>query len=151
MAVRRIRIIGTPETRQADRIDIATDPEESVEFPHVQRRPDDSPFLNLFLRRINAIGKWTWAGWISRPPVRRIVSDISPIASQTRRAKARGSPGVRGRDIPAGFHPIRLVGRSVRVKHLECEGDGGDGADEKERPADGLALALGQAVRQEEA
>jgi hypothetical protein len=31
--VRMIRTVGTLTTRQADRIDIATDPEESREFP----------------------------------------------------------------------------------------------------------------------
>ncbi len=36
-------------------------------------------------------------------------------------------------------------------EHLERERDGRDGANQHERPPDGLALALGQAVRQQKA
>ena len=37
------------------------------------------------------------------------------------------------------------------AEHLERERDGGDGADQEERPPDGLAWLSGQAIRQQEA
>src|SRR4051812_24578552 len=36
------------------------------------------------------------------------------------------------------------------AENLEREGDGADGAEQQERPADGLALVLGQAVGEQE-
>jgi hypothetical protein len=35
-------------------------------------------------------------------------------------------------------------------KDLECEGNGSEGADQKERPAGGPALLRGEAIRQQE-
>jgi len=43
-----------------------------------------------------------------------------------------------------------MLGESTGAEHFECQRNGGQGTYEQERPADGLTLAFGQTVRQQE-